>query len=64
MRMNDDEINSVKEVLKKLGGFGDSLDVVDVLIFTAETAATFLFAYGMRRATTWMRTGLSTLLRG
>ena len=64
MRMNDDEMNSVKDVLKRLGGFGDSLDAVDVVVFTVETGATILFAIGMRRATTWMRMGLSALLKG
>jgi len=63
--MNDDEVASLRDVLKKLGGFGDDgLDLADVIIFAAEAGATVVFAYGLRRATSWMRMGLSALLRG
>jgi len=62
--MDNDKTEAFKTILKDLGGFGDKLDLVDVVIFGFESTAMVMFAMGMRRTTTWLRRNLSTLLRG
>ena len=63
MQISEDNVQGFKEVLRVMGGFTkDNMDLVDIGVFIFEGAATVLFAYSMRRSTTWLRRKLTNVL--